>query len=110
MAAAASARCHRGRRAGGDSAAPPQPRLRPSRWPSSTWAPAPSAGGGRGAPGQPSGSWRSLPRRALGQDTFTHNRLGAATVEATLRGLEGFRRIMDTYAWCATGRWPPARA
>jgi len=33
----------------------------------------------------------------LGKDTFTHGRLGVATVEATLRALEGFRRIMDTY-------------
>src|SRR4026207_718424 len=33
----------------------------------------------------------------LGKDTFTHNRLGAATVEATLKTLEGFRRIMDGY-------------
>src|SRR5262245_23336749 len=33
----------------------------------------------------------------LGKDTFTHGRLGTATVEATLKALEGFRRIMDTY-------------
>jgi exopolyphosphatase/guanosine-5'-triphosphate,3'-diphosphate pyrophosphatase len=33
----------------------------------------------------------------LGKDTFTHNRLTSATVEATLKTLEGFRRIMDTY-------------
>jgi exopolyphosphatase/guanosine-5'-triphosphate,3'-diphosphate pyrophosphatase len=33
----------------------------------------------------------------LGKDTFTHGRLGAATVEATLKALEGFRRIMDGY-------------
>ncbi len=33
----------------------------------------------------------------LGKDTFTHGRLGAATVEATLKALEGFRRIMDSY-------------
>jgi exopolyphosphatase/guanosine-5'-triphosphate,3'-diphosphate pyrophosphatase len=33
----------------------------------------------------------------LGKDTFTHGRLGGATVEATLKVLEGFRRIMDTY-------------
>jgi exopolyphosphatase/guanosine-5'-triphosphate,3'-diphosphate pyrophosphatase len=33
----------------------------------------------------------------LGKDTFTHGRLGVATVEATLKALEGFRRIMDTY-------------
>jgi len=33
----------------------------------------------------------------LGKETFTHGRLGGATVEATLKALEGFRRIMDTY-------------
>jgi exopolyphosphatase/guanosine-5'-triphosphate,3'-diphosphate pyrophosphatase len=33
----------------------------------------------------------------LGKDTFTHGRLVAATIEATLKALEGFRRIMDTY-------------
>jgi exopolyphosphatase/guanosine-5'-triphosphate,3'-diphosphate pyrophosphatase len=33
----------------------------------------------------------------LGKDTFTSGRLGAATIEATLRALEGFRRIMDSY-------------
>jgi exopolyphosphatase / guanosine-5'-triphosphate,3'-diphosphate pyrophosphatase len=33
----------------------------------------------------------------LGKDTFTHGRLGGPTVEATLKALEGFRRIMDTY-------------
>ncbi len=33
----------------------------------------------------------------LGKDTFTHGGLGAPTIEATLRALEGFRRIMDTY-------------
>lgn len=33
----------------------------------------------------------------LGKDTFTHGKLGAATIEATLKTLEGFRRIMDTY-------------
>ncbi|HSD27330.1 MAG TPA: hypothetical protein VLL75_08495, partial [Vicinamibacteria bacterium] len=33
----------------------------------------------------------------LGKETFTHGRLGGATVEATLKVLEGFRRIMDTY-------------
>ena len=46
----------------------------------------------------PSGSSRR-PRAGvlLGKDTFTNGRLGAATVEATLKALEGFRRIMDTY-------------
>jgi exopolyphosphatase/guanosine-5'-triphosphate,3'-diphosphate pyrophosphatase len=33
----------------------------------------------------------------LGKDTFTSGRIGAATVEATLKAMEGFRRIMDTY-------------
>jgi exopolyphosphatase/guanosine-5'-triphosphate,3'-diphosphate pyrophosphatase len=33
----------------------------------------------------------------LGKDTFTHGRLGSATIEATLKALEGFRRIIDTY-------------
>lgn len=33
----------------------------------------------------------------LGKDVFSSGRLGAATVEATLKALEGFRRIMDTY-------------
>jgi exopolyphosphatase/guanosine-5'-triphosphate,3'-diphosphate pyrophosphatase len=33
----------------------------------------------------------------LGRDAFTTGRLGAATIEATLRALEGFRRIMDSY-------------
>ena len=33
----------------------------------------------------------------LGKDTFTHGKIGAATIEATLKALEGFRRIMDDY-------------
>jgi exopolyphosphatase / guanosine-5'-triphosphate,3'-diphosphate pyrophosphatase len=33
----------------------------------------------------------------LGKDAFTGGRLGAGTIEATLRALEGFRRIMDSY-------------
>ena len=33
----------------------------------------------------------------LGKDTFTHGRLGAATVEAALKAMEGFRRLMDSY-------------
>jgi exopolyphosphatase/guanosine-5'-triphosphate,3'-diphosphate pyrophosphatase len=33
----------------------------------------------------------------LGKDTFTHGRLGAATVEAALRAMEGLRRLMDSY-------------
>jgi exopolyphosphatase/guanosine-5'-triphosphate,3'-diphosphate pyrophosphatase len=34
---------------------------------------------------------------ALGKDAFTSGRLGAPTIEAALRALEGFRRIMDSY-------------
>ncbi len=49
-------------------------------------------------PGQPIRILEEASRGVLlGKDTFTHNRLGAATVEATLKALEGFRRIMDTY-------------
>src|SRR5262245_21055816 len=33
----------------------------------------------------------------LGKDTFTHGKLSAATMEAALKALTGFRRIMDTY-------------
>jgi len=33
----------------------------------------------------------------LGKDTFTHGRIGPATIESTLKALEGFRRILDTY-------------
>src|SRR5262245_47704185 len=33
----------------------------------------------------------------LGNDTFGGGRLGPRTIEATLRALEGFRRIMDSY-------------
>lgn len=33
----------------------------------------------------------------LGKDTFTHGRITAATTAATLRVLQGFRRIMDGY-------------
>jgi exopolyphosphatase/guanosine-5'-triphosphate,3'-diphosphate pyrophosphatase len=33
----------------------------------------------------------------LGKDTFTRGRLEAATVEVTLKAMEGFRRIMDGY-------------
>ncbi len=38
----------------------------------------------------------------LGKDTFTHGRLGVATVEASLKVLEGFRRIMDGYGVART--------
>jgi exopolyphosphatase/guanosine-5'-triphosphate,3'-diphosphate pyrophosphatase len=34
---------------------------------------------------------------SLGRDAFTNGRLGAATIEAALRALGGFRRIMDSY-------------
>ncbi len=33
----------------------------------------------------------------LGKDTFNQGRLTAGTIETTLKALEGFRRIMDTY-------------
>jgi len=33
----------------------------------------------------------------LGRDAFTSGRLGAPTIEAALRALEGFRRMMDAY-------------
>jgi len=33
----------------------------------------------------------------LGKDAFARGRLGAATIEAAIKALEGFRRIMDTY-------------
>jgi exopolyphosphatase / guanosine-5'-triphosphate,3'-diphosphate pyrophosphatase len=50
---------------------------------------------------QPEGPVRILEEASrgvlLGKDTFTDGRLGAAAVEATLKALEGFRRIMDTY-------------
>ena len=46
------------------------------------------------APGQPVRILEEASRGVLlGKDTFTHGRLGAATVEATLKALEGFRRI-----------------
>jgi exopolyphosphatase / guanosine-5'-triphosphate,3'-diphosphate pyrophosphatase len=49
-------------------------------------------------PGQPIRILEEASRGVLlGKDTFTHGRLGATTVEATLKALEGFRRIMDTY-------------
>lgn len=49
-------------------------------------------------PGQPIRILEEATRGVLlGKDTFTHGRLGAATVEATLKALEGFRRLMDTY-------------
>src|SRR5215510_10715804 len=49
-------------------------------------------------PGQPLRVLEEASRGVLlGKDTFTHGRLGAATVEATLKALEGFRRVMDGY-------------
>src|SRR4029453_9814503 len=49
----------------------------------------------------PGGSPRILRKGSravlLGKDTFGGGRLGAPTIEATLRALEGFRRIMDSY-------------
>ncbi len=49
-------------------------------------------------PGQPIRILEEATRGVLlGKDTFTHGKLGAATVETTLRALEGFRRIMDGY-------------
>jgi exopolyphosphatase/guanosine-5'-triphosphate,3'-diphosphate pyrophosphatase len=50
-------------------------------------------------PGQPIRILEEATRGVLlGTDTFTHGKLGAATVETTLKALEGFRRIMDGYA------------
>ncbi len=50
------------------------------------------------APGQPPTILEEASRAVqLGRDAFTGGRLGAATIEATLRALEGFRRIMDSY-------------
>ena len=49
---------------------------------------------------------------ALGKDVFTTGRLGASAIEAALRALEGFRRIMDSYgvaryrAGIENGVWP----
>jgi exopolyphosphatase/guanosine-5'-triphosphate,3'-diphosphate pyrophosphatase len=34
----------------------------------------------------------------LGNDTFSEGRIGVATMDAALKALEGFRRIMDSYA------------
>jgi exopolyphosphatase/guanosine-5'-triphosphate,3'-diphosphate pyrophosphatase len=33
----------------------------------------------------------------LGKDTFAHGRLESGTIDATIRALEGFRQIMDSY-------------
>lgn len=49
-------------------------------------------------PGQPPRVLDDVSRGVLlGKDTFTHGRLETATVEATLKALEGFRRILDEY-------------
>jgi exopolyphosphatase/guanosine-5'-triphosphate,3'-diphosphate pyrophosphatase len=49
-------------------------------------------------PGQPPRILEEVSRGVLlGNDTFTHGRLGSPTIEAALKALEGFRRIMDTY-------------
>ncbi len=49
-------------------------------------------------PGEPPRILEEASRAVLlGKDAFTSGRLGAATIEATLRALEGFRRIMDAY-------------
>lgn len=51
-----------------------------------------------GNPGEPVRILEEASRGVLlGKDTFTHGRIGAATIEATLKALEGFRRIMDDY-------------
>jgi len=50
-------------------------------------------------PGEPIRILEDVERGVLlGKDTFTNGRLGVSTVEATLKALEGFRQIMDTYA------------
>lgn len=49
-------------------------------------------------PGQPVQVLEEVSRGVLlGKDTFTRGRLDPATIEATLKSLEGFRRIMDQY-------------
>jgi exopolyphosphatase/guanosine-5'-triphosphate,3'-diphosphate pyrophosphatase len=49
-------------------------------------------------PGEPLNILEEASRGVLlGKDTFTHGRIGTATVEAALKTLEGFRRIMDGY-------------
>jgi exopolyphosphatase/guanosine-5'-triphosphate,3'-diphosphate pyrophosphatase len=49
-------------------------------------------------PGEPARILEEASRGVLlGKDTFTNGRLGAASIEATLKAMEGFRRIMDTY-------------
>ncbi len=49
-------------------------------------------------PGQPPAILEEAQRAVLlGKDAFTGGRLGAGTIEATLRALDGFRQIMDSY-------------
>src|SRR4029450_7218827 len=49
-------------------------------------------------PGEPIVILEEASRGALlGKAPFTHGKLQAATVEATLKAMEGFRRIMDSY-------------
>ncbi len=49
-------------------------------------------------PGRPPQILEDVSRGVLlGKDTFTHGRIGPATIESTLKALEGFRRIMDSY-------------
>ena len=51
-----------------------------------------------GASGQPFRVLEEASRGVLlGKETFTHGRIGTATVEAAVKALEGFRRIMDSY-------------
>jgi exopolyphosphatase/guanosine-5'-triphosphate,3'-diphosphate pyrophosphatase len=50
------------------------------------------------APGEPIRMLEEATRGVLlGRETFTNGRIGAATMEAALRALEGFRKIMDGY-------------
>ncbi|HET9317404.1 MAG TPA: Ppx/GppA phosphatase family protein [Vicinamibacteria bacterium] len=49
-------------------------------------------------PGQPIRILEEASRGVLlGKDTFTNGKLGRAAIESTLKALEGFRRLMDTY-------------
>jgi len=49
-------------------------------------------------PGQPIRLLEEASRGVLlGRETFTSGRIGAATMQAALKALEGFRKIMDSY-------------
>lgn len=49
-------------------------------------------------PGQPPRMLEEASRGVLlGKETFTHGRIGTATMEAAVKAIEGFRRIMDSY-------------